>query len=72
MLKKWQKILQKIYRILSKLKTKIFCDSAEIKLIKKFNKKNIVKGFTTNPTLMRKATQRAISLIQKNSKYLSK
>jgi len=37
------------------LKTKIFCDSAEIKLIKKFNKKNIVKGFTTNPTLMRKA-----------------
>ena len=37
------------------MKTKIFCDSAEIKLIKKFNKKNIVKGFTTNPTLMRKA-----------------
>ena len=47
------------------MKTKIFCDSAEIKLIKKFNKKNIVKGFITNPTLMRKATQRAISLIQK-------
>ena len=37
------------------MKTKIFCDSAEIKLIKKFNKKKIVKGFTTNPTLMRKA-----------------
>ena len=35
--------------------TKIFCDIAEIKLIKKFNKKNIVKGFTTNPSLMRKA-----------------
>ena len=35
--------------------TKIFCDIADIKLIKKFNKKTIVKGFTTNPTLMRKA-----------------
>ena len=37
------------------MKTKIFCDIAEIDLIKKFNKKKIVKGFTTNPTLMRKA-----------------
>ena len=35
--------------------TKIFCDIADIKIIKKFNKKNIVKGFTTNPSLMRKA-----------------
>ena len=35
--------------------TKIFCDIADIKLIKKFNKKNIVKGFTTNPSLIRKA-----------------
>ena len=34
---------------------KIFCDIADINLIKKFNKKNIVKGFTTNPSLMRKA-----------------
>ena len=34
---------------------KIFCDIADIKLIKKFNKKDIVKGFTTNPSLMRKA-----------------
>ncbi len=34
---------------------KIFCDIAEINQIKKFNKKKIVKGFTTNPTLMRKA-----------------
>ena len=38
-----------------KIKTKIFCDIAELKLIKKFNKKNIVKGFTTNPSLMKKA-----------------
>ena len=35
--------------------TKIFCDIADLKLIKKFNKKKIVKGFTTNPSLMRKA-----------------
>jgi len=35
--------------------TKIFCDTAELDLIKKFNKKKIVKGFTTNPSLMRKA-----------------
>ncbi len=35
--------------------TKIFCDIADIKYIKKFNKKKIVKGFTTNPSLMRKA-----------------
>ena len=35
--------------------TKIFCDIADIKLIEKFNKKKIVKGFTTNPSLMRKA-----------------
>jgi len=37
------------------IKTKIFCDIAELKQIKKFNKKNIVKGFTTNPSLMKKA-----------------
>ena len=34
---------------------KIFCDIADLKIIKKFNKKKIVKGFTTNPSLMRKA-----------------
>ncbi len=35
--------------------TKIFCDIADISSIKKFNNKSIVKGFTTNPSLMRKA-----------------
>ena len=40
---------------MKKIKTKIFCDIAELNLIKKFNKKNIVRGFTTNPTLMKKA-----------------
>ena len=34
---------------------KIFCDSADFKIIKKFAKKKIVKGFTTNPSLMRNA-----------------
>ena len=34
---------------------KIFCDIADLDLIKEFNKQKIVKGFTTNPTLMRKA-----------------
>ena len=37
------------------MKTKIFCDIAELNKIKKFNRKKIVKGFTTNPSLMRKA-----------------
>ncbi len=37
------------------MKTKIFCDIADIKTIKKFDKKKLVKGFTTNPSLMRKA-----------------
>ena len=27
---------------------KIFCDIADLKLIRKFNKKRLVKGFTTN------------------------
>ena len=34
---------------------KIFCDIADLASIKRFNKKSIVKGFTTNPSLMRKA-----------------
>ena len=35
--------------------TKIFCDIADIQLVRKFDKKKIVKGFTTNPSLMRRA-----------------
>ena len=34
---------------------KIFCDIADLNNIKKFNKIKLVKGFTTNPSLMRKA-----------------
>jgi transaldolase len=37
------------------MSTKIFCDIADLPEIKRFNKKKIVKGFTTNPSLMRKA-----------------
>ena len=35
--------------------TQIFCDIADLKTIKKFDKKKIVSGFTTNPSLIRKA-----------------
>ncbi len=37
------------------MKTKIFCDIADYKTIKFYNKKSIVDGFTTNPSLMRQA-----------------
>ena len=37
------------------MKTKIFCDSADYKIIKKFAKSHLVQGFTTNPSLMRLA-----------------
>ena len=37
------------------MKTKIFCDTADIKTINFFNNKSIVDGFTTNPSLMRLA-----------------
>ena len=37
------------------MKTKIFCDSADLKVIKKLNNNSLVSGFTTNPSLMRLA-----------------
>ena len=46
--------------------TKIFCDIADINLVKKFNRKSIVKGFTTNPSLMRKAGAKNYSKYCKN------
>lgn len=52
--------------------TKIFCDIADIKLIKKFNKKKIVKGFTTNPSLMRKAGAKNYSNYCKSILKISK
>ena len=37
------------------MKTKIFCDTADLKIIKKLNNNPLVSGFTTNPSLMRLA-----------------
>jgi transaldolase len=37
------------------LKTEIYADGAEIKDILSLNKKKFIKGFTTNPSLMRKS-----------------
>ena len=45
--------------------TQIYCDIADIKTIKKYSKKKIVKGFTTNPSLMRKAGARNYELYSK-------
>ena len=45
--------------------TQIYCDIANLKLIKKFNKKKIVKGFTTNPTLMKQAGAKDYKLYSK-------
>ena len=40
-------------KIIDKLKIKIFADGADLKSIRNFNNNNLIKGFTTNPTLMR-------------------
>ena len=48
------------------MKTKIYCDIADIKTIKYFFRKKIVKGFTTNPSLMRKAGANDYELYSKN------
>ena len=37
------------------MKTKIFCDIADLKTIEFYNNKSLVDGFTTNPSLMRLA-----------------
>ena len=52
--------------------TKIFCDIADIDLIKKFNRKKIVKGFTTNPSLIRKAGAKNYSQYCKNILRITK
>ena len=44
-----------ISKSLDKLNIKIFADGADDKEIIKLNKKNYIRGFTTNPSLMRKA-----------------
>mgnify|MGYP001208253084 CR=1 FL=1 len=40
---------------INKLKIKIFADGADINGISELNKKKFIKGFTTNPSLMRKS-----------------
>ncbi len=52
--------------------TKIFCDIADIKLIKSYNQRNIVKGFTTNPSLMRKALAKNYEQYSKNILKITK
>ena len=52
--------------------TKIFCDIAELKTIKKFSKKNIVKGFTTNPSLIRNAGAKDYTSYSKKILKISK
>jgi len=37
------------------MKTKIFCDTADYNIVKKFLNNQIVQGYTTNPSLMRAA-----------------
>jgi len=58
---------------INKLKIKIFADGAEPKQMYELDKKEHVKGFTTNPTLMRKAgikdyKQFALELLNKIKK----
>ena len=48
------------------MNTKIFCDTAQLEIIKAFNKKKVVKGFTTNPSLMRKAGAKDYESYSKN------
>ena len=41
--------------MLDKLKIKIFADGADLESIKSLNEIDYIKGFTTNPSLMKKA-----------------
>ena len=40
------------------MKTEIYCDSADLKTIRKLSNNSLVRGFTTNPSLMRLAGAR--------------
>ena len=40
-------------RVYKKFKSEIYCDTADLALIKKLNNSSLVKGFTTNPSLMK-------------------
>ena len=61
--KKMTKILQKFIRLMS---IKIFCDIADIKTIKKFNKKNC-KGFYNKSKLNEKSGCKGLSILLKTN-----
>ena len=42
-------------KMVKKFKIKIFADGADLSSIKKYNKNKLIGGFTTNPSIMRKA-----------------
>ena len=48
-------VTDKKNKMVKKFKIKLFADGADLLSIKKLNKNNRIKGFTTNPSLMRKA-----------------
>ena len=55
------------------MRTKIFCDIADLTTIRLYNKKLLVDGFTTNPSLMRLAGAKNIQkLLFKDIKDLQK
>ena len=54
------------------MQIKVYCDIADIKIIKKYNKVDLVKGFTTNPSLMRKAGAKNYEKYAKNILKVSK
>jgi transaldolase len=44
-----------VHKIIEELKIKIFADGADLTNMRRLTKNPIIKGFTTNPTLMRKS-----------------
>jgi transaldolase len=52
--------------VLNNLKIKIFADGADEKEIIKLNEKDYIKGFTTNPSLMKKANIKNYETFAKN------
>ena len=53
----------------NKFKIDIYLDGADTSDFKKFKNNNLIKGFTTNPTLMRKAGVKDYEKLCKNSSY---
>ncbi len=43
-----------VVNLLENLKIKIFADGADVENIRRLNKNNLIKGFTTNPSLIKK------------------